>query len=86
MLAALGEGAIPQFGIGDRIEFALCFGGVADAERALASFLDVRPDVASAIGPAVDRLRTEGVPASMPNGYADTIARAIVAYGLTASR
>lgn len=83
--AAIGhlkEGTIPNVDIGDAVEFALCFGSRANAQKILDSFVLSRPSLSDAIASAQRRYEDNGLPRHAKNAYAKRVAWLRVAYGL----
>lgn len=76
------EKAIPEFGLADSVEFALCFGSREQALAILERFFDARPDLKEPAAEALERFESKGLPDRIVSSYAEQAAWVRLAYGL----
>jgi hypothetical protein len=82
LIGAVEIGDVPAFQVGDAVEFALCFSDKAHARKILQRFVTERPDLATAIREAEEKIRREGYPRHLSTAYADQVAFLRAAYAL----
>lgn len=76
------EGWIPEFGLADSVEFALCFGTREQAQQILDRFGRRRPDLIEPAVEAYEKFRSDGMPGRIVSEYAQQVAWVRLEYGL----
>ncbi|HIH09057.1 MAG TPA: DUF4304 domain-containing protein [Candidatus Diapherotrites archaeon] len=82
LLSELKRNDIPAFGIGQALEFALCFGTKEDAQAIMENYLQRHPEDFNKAKKELEKYTTTGFPKTQMMYEAQQIAGAIIAYKL----